>query len=212
MAGASRDHNVPTRGKTAEPIEVCLSQRYLEVTCRIVFRDGSVIGVGVDSLSITGAQHEMTMWLMEQGYKPAGRWSTGGEPGHDTARMFRHPDRQVPAALFPALHPPVPTVPGQEPDHGQASEAAPRKKSRPRRAVTREATADGGRELSRQAAEAELRAWAHAYLRRNEAIRAADAAGVSVQRIHEVTGIARTTILRILGSPPDRHGQNPAER
>jgi hypothetical protein len=72
-------------------------------------------------------------------------------------------------------------------------------------------SAGGGPDLSRQAAEAELRAWAHAYLRRSEVIRAADAARISVGRIREVTGIARTTILRILGSPPGRRGQNPPE-
>jgi hypothetical protein len=33
-------------------------------------------------------------------------------------------------------------------------------------------------------------------------IRAAAAAGVSLARIQEITGIARTTIMRILGAPP----------
>jgi hypothetical protein len=211
MAGVPRDHHVTTRGKTAEAIEVCLSQRDLEVTCRIVFGDGSAVGVGVDSLSIAGAQREMTMWLMEQGYEPAGRWNTGDGTGHETARMFRHPDRQAPAAVFPALRPLLPAVPWRQPVPSPAREAAPRHASRPRRAVPREAAASAGSEVARQGAEAELRAWAHAYLRRNEVIRAADAAGLSVGRIHEVTGIARTTIMRILGSPPARRGQNPSE-
>ena len=50
--------------------------------------------------------------------------------------------------------------------------------------------------------ETELHAWALANDQRDDVIRAAAAAGVSLQRIQEVTGIARTTIMRILGSPP----------
>ena len=41
-----------------------------------------------------------------------------------------------------------------------------------------------------------------AYARRDDAIRQAAAAGVSLDRIQELTGIAQTTIMRILGSPP----------
>jgi hypothetical protein len=213
MTGAQGDQHVTTRRKTAEPIEVCLSQPYLEVTCRIVFRDGSAVAVGVDSLSIAGAQREMTTWLMEQGYEPAGRWNAGGGTGHETARLFRRADRQVPAAVFAALRPLMPTAPRQETGPRPARGPAPRSASRPRRAGPREPGTGGGPGpgLSRQAAEAELRAWAHAYLRRNEVIRAADAAGISVGRIHEVTGIERTSILRILGSPPGRRGQRPPE-
>jgi len=59
-----------------------------------------------------------------------------------------------------------------------------------------------GRTSSAQALETELRAWALANAQRDDVIRAAAAAGVSLRRIQEVTGIARTTIMRILGSPP----------
>ena len=197
-----------TRGKTAGAIEVRLSQPNLEVACRIVFRDGSAIAVGVSSLFIASAQREITAWLMELGYKPAGQWRTDG--GREAARAFRHPGRQVPAALLPAPRPVTPAAPRQEPGPGPSGEPAPRKASRPRPAPARNA---GSRPaLSPEAAEEELRAWARAYLRRDEVIRAADAAGISVRRITEVTGIARTTILRILGSPPARRGQDPLER
>jgi hypothetical protein len=57
---------------------------------------------------------------------------------------------------------------------------------------------------SPHAAETELRAWALANERRDDVIRAAAAAGISLQRIQKVTGIARTTIMRILGSPARR--------
>jgi hypothetical protein len=49
--------------------------------------------------------------------------------------------------------------------------------------------------------ERQLRAWALANAQRDEVMRAAAAAGVSLQRIQQVTGIAKTTIMRILGSP-----------
>jgi hypothetical protein len=202
--------NMTTRGKATEPIEVCLSQPDLEVTCRILFFDGSAIAVGIDSLSIAAAQSEMTMWLMELGYRPVGRWNTERDSSRETARTFRHPGRQVPAASFPVLRPSVPAVPRQELDLGQPREPALPRASRLRRTVARDVTANGGPVLSQRAAEEELRAWASAYLSRNEVIRAADAAGISVRRIEQVTGIPRTTIMRILGSPPSKRGQNSA--
>ena len=45
--------------------------------------------------------------------------------------------------------------------------------------------------------------WARQYVRRDEVIRGAVAAGVSIHRVHEVTGIARTTITRIVESPAE---------
>jgi DNA invertase Pin-like site-specific DNA recombinase len=55
-----------------------------------------------------------------------------------------------------------------------------------------------GRPPGIAAAEAKLRRWTSEYVRRDEAVREAAAAGVSVHRIHEITGIARTTITRII--------------
>ena len=58
---------------TTKPIEVLLSRPHLEVTCQIVFPDGTAIAVGVDALSLRGAQRELTAWLIERGYEPAGQ-------------------------------------------------------------------------------------------------------------------------------------------
>jgi len=49
-------------------------------------------------------------------------------------------------------------------------------------------------------AESDLREWAANRDRRDEIVRAASAAGVSKNRIHVLTGIARTTVDRILES------------
>ncbi|NKY60783.1 hypothetical protein [Nocardia flavorosea] len=48
-------------------------------------------------------------------------------------------------------------------------------------------------------AEAELNAWRVTYERRDELVRAADAAGVPINRIHTLMGLGRNTVYRILG-------------
>jgi hypothetical protein len=84
--------------------------------------------------------------------------------------------------------------------------------SRVRRAAAPGITADRGLKYSPLAAETQLRAWARAYAGRDDVIRTADAAGISVRRIHEITGIAPTIILRILGSPPKPARAAPRQR
>ena len=56
------------------------------------------------------------------------------------------------------------------------------------------------------AAEAEdkLRRWAEANARRDEIVREAAAAGVSIHQIQEITGISRATIIGILARRPKR--------
>ena len=71
------------------PIEVWLSQPNIQVTCRIVFEDESATELNVDSLSMRGAQREMTSYLIGKGYEAAGRWSTEDEDGRETVRQFR---------------------------------------------------------------------------------------------------------------------------
>ena len=63
-----------------------------------------------------------------------------------------------------------------------------------------EEEAEREREASERRAEAihKLRVWANAHSRRDEFVRNAYAAGVSAHKIHSITGIARTTIARIL--------------
>ena len=61
-------------------------------------------------------------------------------------------------------------------------------------------------EWSREQAEQELAAWAAANEYRDEVIKAAYRAGVTKARIHTVTGVARTTIDRVLQDPASRTG------
>lgn len=74
------------------PIEVWLSQKNLQVTCRVVYEDESTTDLSVDSLSIRGAEREMTGYFISVGYKPVGRWQTEQEddmPGEgEVSRRF----------------------------------------------------------------------------------------------------------------------------
>jgi hypothetical protein len=197
---------VTTVETTNKPIEVLLSRPHLEITCRIVLPDGTAIAVGVDALSLRGAQHEMTAWLAEQGYEPAGRWSTQDEDERHATLTFRCRD---PGPALPG--PPPGAAAARPPEHGPDPGPAPR---RPPRAVPRIRRAapssrpapvkrnDDDGASSRELAEAELQDCPLASARRDEVIRAAAAAGVRLPRIQEITGVARTTIMRILGSPP----------
>ncbi|HYB88096.1 MAG TPA: hypothetical protein VEC76_14660 [Streptosporangiaceae bacterium] len=53
-------------------------------------------------------------------------------------------------------------------------------------------------------AEDKLRQWAEANARRDEVIREAAAAGVSIHQIQQITGIGRATIIGILARRPKR--------
>ena len=67
-----------TSTRRTGPIEVWISQSNLEVTCRVVHEDETVDELEVRSLSRRGAQRELTGYLLEQGYQPAGRWRLRG--------------------------------------------------------------------------------------------------------------------------------------
>jgi hypothetical protein len=43
----------------------------------------------IDSLSMRGAQREITGWLTSQGYKADGRWATQAGVDHETWRRFK---------------------------------------------------------------------------------------------------------------------------
>lgn len=82
--------------RCAGPIEVWLRQVNMEVACTVVNEDESTARYDVDSLSLRGAQREMTGYLISQGYEPVGRWET----------VQQVPDRNV------ELDGPVELVPG----------------------------------------------------------------------------------------------------
>lgn len=79
------------RTKT-QPIEVWLSQPRFEVTCRIAYEDERTDSMDIVSLSMRGAQREVTGYLIDHGYEPAGRWVIEGEREGvplETSRRFK---------------------------------------------------------------------------------------------------------------------------
>jgi hypothetical protein len=77
----------------SSPIEVWLSQSNMTVTCRVVHEDESTEHLDIDSLSMRGAQREITGLLINLGYKPDGRWTTEAEDSNyedrETWRRFK---------------------------------------------------------------------------------------------------------------------------
>lgn len=78
------------------PIEVRLTQVNLSVECEVVYEDESTEPKDVYSLSMRGAQREMTGWFIKNGYVPVGRWQAEateagarGERDVETFRRFR---------------------------------------------------------------------------------------------------------------------------
>jgi hypothetical protein len=62
----------------------------MKVDCWIAYEDESTDeGLKISSLSMRGAQREITGYLIATGYEPAGRWSTEDEDGRETLRQFR---------------------------------------------------------------------------------------------------------------------------
>jgi hypothetical protein len=76
------------------PIEVWLSQANMKVRCTVVLEDESTSTLDVNSLSIRGAQREMTGYLIAHGYTPVGSWeveadSNNGYGGKETVEASR---------------------------------------------------------------------------------------------------------------------------
>ena|SRR6266567_6522621 len=74
----------------SQPIEVWLSQPNIKITCTVVFEDESTDALSISSLSMRGAQREITGWLISQGYQPVGRWENESGTGQpECSRRFR---------------------------------------------------------------------------------------------------------------------------
>ena len=76
-----------TLAENREPVEVWLWQRNMVIRCNVVYEDEFTFEVDVDSLSLRGAQREITGLLIRIGYTPVGRWV--GEVDGETRRQFK---------------------------------------------------------------------------------------------------------------------------
>ena len=82
------------------PIEVWLSQANMAITCTVALEDDSTSTLYVKSLSMRGAQREMTGYLIAHGYTPVARWeveadSDNGDGGKETVETSRKCKRSV---------------------------------------------------------------------------------------------------------------------
>ena len=71
------------------PVEVWLTKRNIAVTCMVVREDESTEELDVDSLSMRGAQREITGRLAGMGYSPSGRWTASDRGSMEARRAFR---------------------------------------------------------------------------------------------------------------------------
>jgi hypothetical protein len=63
--------------RTPQPLQAILSRKNIEITGTLVFEDESVSYAAINSMSLRGAQRELTGRLVKHGYTPVGRWSDG---------------------------------------------------------------------------------------------------------------------------------------
>lgn len=68
-----------TDARLPQVLRAVLSRKNIEISCTLVFEDESVSYQEVDSVSVRGAQREITGMLVAHGYVPAARWSEDGE-------------------------------------------------------------------------------------------------------------------------------------
>jgi hypothetical protein len=63
-----------TNDTKPSPIEIWLRQNNMTITCMVVREDETTYELDVESMSMRGAQREITGWLIADGYEPVGRW------------------------------------------------------------------------------------------------------------------------------------------
>ena len=99
-----------SRTPLPSPIEVWLSQKNMEITCTVVLEDERTSSLDVNSLSMRGAQREITGHLIANGYSPVGRWEveagsdngSGGKDAVETSRKFKLSVIEFESAQVPA--------------------------------------------------------------------------------------------------------------
>lgn len=77
---------------SAGPLEVWLRLDDTTITCTVVRDDESTYELDVDSLSMRGAQREMTGYFIDQGYEPADPWQVEVDSRNgpvETVRRFQ---------------------------------------------------------------------------------------------------------------------------
>lgn len=71
------------------PIEVWLTQTNLAIRCLVVGEDESTDELELGSVSLRGAEREITGYLLRRGYEPASRWQAESDGDVEVWRRFR---------------------------------------------------------------------------------------------------------------------------
>ena len=81
FASANSTSYTSLMSDTSRPqaLRAVLSRKHIEITCTLVREDESAFQHDLSSLSVRGAQREITSMLVDQDYVPAGRWSDDGQ-------------------------------------------------------------------------------------------------------------------------------------
>ena len=88
--------------RTPQPLQAVLSRKNIEITGALVFEDESITYPRVDSVSVRGAQREITGGLVAYGYVPVGRWADEGEDEdgyREWSRTFK-PGEEATSAIY----------------------------------------------------------------------------------------------------------------
>jgi hypothetical protein len=92
-----------TKNPAPQALQAVLSRKNIEIFCTLVFEDESVSYPEVESVSVRGAQREVTGMLVGFGYTPAGRWSDADEDEDGYSEWARSFKPGPGAVLIPAL-------------------------------------------------------------------------------------------------------------
>ncbi len=90
-----------TKDRRPQPVQAVLAQKNIEITCTLVFEDESISYPEVRSVSMRGAQREITGQLVVKGYVPTARWSEATEDGDGFRECMRTFKPGPGAELFP---------------------------------------------------------------------------------------------------------------
>lgn len=79
--------------KNAEAVEVIVTRKGMSLMATLYGPDETAVDLEVNTLSVRGAQRDVTASMIDGGYKPLGRWETLAEYGDDeeASRLFLRP-------------------------------------------------------------------------------------------------------------------------
>jgi hypothetical protein len=97
-----------TKQRAPQPLRAILIRKNIEIWCTLVFEDESAVDLPANSVSVRGAQRQITSLLVGHGYAPAGRWSDEDRDDDgcsEWTRIFKPGPQADLTAILPAPAP-----------------------------------------------------------------------------------------------------------